>query len=97
MKSRKSSQRKRRPRPEDRHLAFGQIVDPVALKQSVATDAIADREWLAANPDVVERVRPASLAERQACGAPLGTTVLVRRGPAGSQIRVLLAPDVSRN
>ena len=76
--------------PKDVHLAIRGIKDPVALADSIAIDAAADREWFKANPHKVERTRVASPRERLATGSAVGTLVIVRRGPHGSQIRMFL-------
>jgi hypothetical protein len=92
-------QRKRRNHKPDLHLHLGPtaIKDRAAAEASCAIDAAADRKWFQQRPDLNERQRPCSPREIAANGCPPDSTVRVIRGPMGSQIRMILAPDPERN
>jgi hypothetical protein len=53
-------------------------------------DARMDSEWFDQHPGVTQRVRPATLLELAAWGAPPGTRVLTIRTADGTQLRVVL-------
>ena len=90
-----------RPRSNkpDLHLHLGptSIKDQAASEASCLIDAAADRRWFQQHPELNKRERPCSPREIAANGCPQGSTVLVIRGPEGSQIRMILDPDPERN
>lgn len=93
-RNRKENNR-RKPRPEDAHLAMGPMNDPAAWLASVEIDAAADRKWFQAHPEAEYRQRLITTREMRATGSPAGSVVIVRRGPNGSQIRSFHHPGDS--
>jgi len=71
----------------------GEIKDLVAACAVHETDAADDRRWLAEHPEAKTRHRLATSREATAYGLPPGCTVVVRRGPMGSQIRMIFPPE----
>ena len=94
-----TKRRKRRSHEPDLHLHLGpaSINDQAASEASCHIDAAADRRWFQQHPELNERERRASSREIAANCCPPGSTVLVIRGPMGSQIRMILDPDPQRN
>ena len=84
----------RRPaRPEDAFMLLqGQIKNIAAACKVHETDAADDHRWLAEHPEADARHRMATAREMAAYGLPVGCTVLIRRGPMGSQIRMIFPP-----
>ena len=78
----------------DLHIQMGNPpVDADAARESCLIDAAADREWFRQHPHETRRVRPSSVLELKATGAPIGTVTVVRRGPCGEQARMFIHPD----
>lgn len=78
----------------DLHIQMGNPpVDADAARESCLIDAAADREWFRQHPHETRRVRPSSVLELKATGAPIGTVTVVRRGPCGEQARMFFPPD----
>ena len=58
----------------DLHIQMGNPpVDVDAARESCRIDAAADREWFRQHPNETRRVRPSSVLELKATGAPIGT------------------------
>jgi hypothetical protein len=93
--TRHHNQPDRDPRPEDTHLAFGEMRDPAAWLESIKVDAADDRRWLQAHPEAEFRKRSISVREIRATGDPPDTIVMISRGPDGSQIRSFHPPGAS--
>lgn len=80
-------------RPEDVFIAMGgPVQDPVEAWASNEIDAADDRRWLAEHPQADERHRMATTREMAAYGLPPGCSVVVQRGPMGSQFRLIYPP-----
>ncbi len=93
MKKSKQSNQNQPTRPEDAFMVVGGgVKDSDAARQVQEIDAADDRKWLAEHPEAEMRRRMATSREEAAYGLPPGCTVLVRRGPMGSQIRSIHPP-----
>ncbi len=76
----------------DIHIATGPgRPDPMAWAESIRTVATEDREWLRQHPEALCRRRLITPVEQKAFGyrLPPDTQVVVKRGPDGSQIRLI--------
>ena len=95
MSNKRNRRARRRPaRPEDAFVVLhGKIKDLAAAREVHETDAADDRRWLAEHPEADARHRMATAREMVACGLPPGCTVVVCRGPMGSQIRMIFPPQ----
>jgi len=98
MKKRKSHERSGGKVPDVHlHLGPGTVQDRMAAEDSCQIDAAKDREWLRQHPNANQRERVASVREMLAFNLPAGSTVVVKRGPNGSQMRIFFRPDLRRN
>jgi hypothetical protein len=88
----KANKQEHKPKKDDFHLAMGTLKDPTAWSASTNTDAVADRDWFAANPGKSERPRMISPLEQQLTGLPAESTVTVLRLPNGVQARAFHGP-----
>jgi hypothetical protein len=93
----KTNKQEHKPSMDDFHLAMGKLKDSSAWLTSTNTDAVADREWFAANPSKSERHRMISPLEQQLTGLAAGSVVVVQRLPGGVHARVFLEPDSLQN
>ncbi|NLF67445.1 MAG: hypothetical protein GX575_00175 [Candidatus Anammoximicrobium sp.] len=95
MSNRRKHRPRRRPaRPEDAFMVLsGQIKNIATACEVHQTDAADDRRWLAAHPEADARHRMATAREMAAYGLPPGCTVVVQRGPLGSQVRLIYPPQ----
>jgi len=73
-------------------LLRGRIKDLAVACEVHETDAADDGRWLASHPEADARHRLATAREVAAYGLPVGCTVVVQRGPLGSQIRMVFPP-----
>ena len=90
----KHAQRRNYRVNNDLHIHIGDPpADVDAARESCRVDAAADREWFRQHPHEMRRVRPSSVLELKATGAPIGTVTVVRRGPCGAQSRMFIHPD----
>ena len=92
-KKHKPHRKRRPPRPEDAFAVLHGDVKDLATACAVhEIDAADDRRWLATHPKAEARHRPATSREVTAYGLPPGCSVVIRRGPEGSQIRMIFPP-----
>jgi hypothetical protein len=75
--------------PNDLTITCCEVRDQAAARRSAEVDAALDKQWFIDHPREFERYRTASCDEVQAFGCKVGSVVLVRRGPYGSQIRMI--------
>lgn len=86
-------QRRRMKAKDDIVVLRGFVRDLVAAHHSQEFDAADDKRWLAAHPLADARHRLPTCREVAAYGLPPGCTVVVGRGPMGTQIRMFYPPQ----